>query len=84
MSVCSYNKQKQCHTLAISVGPHAECSTFNYGGNSSGGFQEVTGGIGACIASECQFNQELECRAPNIDVGDHQTHADCETYKPRK
>jgi hypothetical protein len=83
MNICSYKKEKQCHTLAISIGPHAECSTFNYRGNSSGGFQEVTGGIGACIASDCQFNQELECRDPNIDVRDHQTHADCETYKPK-
>lgn len=52
MSQCAYNMNALCHTLAITVGPHAECNTYNHG-NSKGGFREIEGGIGACLASYC-------------------------------
>ena len=28
MSTCAYNMDGACHTLAITVGPHAECNTY--------------------------------------------------------
>ncbi len=82
MSACAYNMNDVCHTPGINVGPHAECSTYTHG-SSRGGFREINGGIGACLASNCKFNNQLECNASNIDVTIHDRHADCETFQVR-
>lgn len=81
---CSYNKDKMCHTLAITVGDStcAMCDTFTKM-NTKGGDGDVTGGVGACRADSCTFNQSLECTAGSILVGLHSNHADCKTYTPR-
>ncbi|MBI4301264.1 MAG: DUF1540 domain-containing protein [Chloroflexi bacterium] len=83
VSVCVYNKQNMCHTFGITVGSHAECNTYNHG-SQSGGFDGVTGGVGACLAADCKFNDQLECRAPAISVEGHSVHADCATFERRK
>lgn len=83
MSSCVYNKEKRCHTPGITVGPHAECNTFNHA-SAGGGFNEVNGGVGACLAAGCKFNDRLECKAPNIDVTNHDRHPDCMTFQARK
>lgn len=41
------------------------------------------GWVGTCSASDCQYNSQQECRAPNIRVMKHDDHADCGTYEPR-
>jgi len=69
-----------CHTLAITVGPHAECNTYVHA-SSRGGFPEVKGGIGACTASGCKFNDKLECQASKVDVAVDAKHADCKTFQ---
>ena len=38
------------------------------------------GWVGRCTASDCNYNQEMKCRAPGIDVEFHRDHADCNTY----
>ena len=40
MSSCAYNKDACCHTLGITVGPHAECNTYVHA-SSRGGFSEI-------------------------------------------
>ena len=82
MSTCAYNTNNACHTLGINVGPHAECNTYTHG-SSKGGFKEVRGAIGACLTSDCKFNDRLECQAPNIKVANHDRHADCDTFQVR-
>lgn len=82
MSNCVYNMSDLCHTLGINVGAHAECNTYNHG-SGKGGFQEANGGIGACLAADCKFNEQLECRASSINVASHDRHADCETFQVR-
>jgi len=82
MESCAYNMAQACHTLAITVGPHAECNTYVHA-SARGGFDEASGGIGSCLASECKFNDRLECSAPNVDVSSHDKHADCETFQKR-
>jgi len=82
MKNCAYNMDGLCRTPAITVGPHAECITYVHA-SSRGGFNDVSGGIGACLAADCKFNERLECRAPEIDVTSHGKHADCETYEKR-
>ncbi len=79
---CAYNMNGLCHTLAITVGPHAECNTYVHA-SSRGGFDDANGGIGSCLASECKFNERLECGAPRINVASHDKHADCETFLKR-
>lgn len=79
VSTCAYNRQNICHTLGITVGPHAECNTYNHG-SRIGGFSEVSGGVGACLASDCKFNDRLECKAQDINVESHSEHADCATF----
>ncbi len=82
MENCAYNMDGLCHTLAITVGPHAECNTYIHA-SSRGGFNNVTGGIGACLATDCKFNKQLECSASKIDVASHDKHADCDTFKKK-
>ena len=82
MPTCAYNMDGACHTLAITVGPHAECNTYVHA-SSRGGFPEVTGGIGACTASSCKFNKLLECQASKVDVAVDAKHADCQTFQAK-
>lgn len=83
MPNCVYNKENRCITPAITVGPHAECNTFNHNPDK-GGFDYVTGGVGACLASDCKFNERFECKAPGIDVMIHDRHPDCVTFQQKK
>jgi hypothetical protein len=83
MSNCVYNKENCCHTIGITVGPHAECNTYSHA-SARGGFLDVIGGIGACLAEGCKFNEMLECKAPNIDITVHDRHPDCKTFRARK
>ncbi len=82
MSACVYNKENRCTTMGITVGLHAECNTFNHG-SAKGGFDEVNGGVGACLASDCMFNYQLECKARKINVAVHDRHPDCSTFQTR-
>lgn len=83
MSVCVYNKDNRCITPGITVGPHAECNTFNHN-TAKGGFADINGGVGACLASDCKFNEKFECKAPKIDVAVHERHPDCGTFQPKR
>lgn len=82
MNECAFNREKQCHALAINVGgSHPACDTFT-NSSSRAGIPETTAGIGACKVGSCKFNTALECSAPGITVGHHEKHADCKTYVP--
>lgn len=83
VSVCVYNKQNMCRTFGITIGSHAECNTYTHG-SRSGGFEGVRGGVGACLAADCQFNDQLECKASSINVEGHSVHADCVTFQKRR
>lgn len=69
---CSYNKNNQCHTLAITVGgpedPSPCCDTYIHS-SQKGGIPDVQGGVGACKVENCSFNASLECSAPSVQVG---------------
>jgi methylmalonyl-CoA mutase cobalamin-binding subunit len=79
---CAYNKEGKCHTMAITVGSHAECNTFVHA-SARGGFDDVNGGVGACQTEDCVFNERLECQASVIGVSGHDRHADCKTFRKR-
>jgi hypothetical protein len=81
---CSYNKNHECHALAITVGGPEVCACYDtyLHTNKKGGVAE-TGGVGACKVDSCSFNSSFECSAPGIKVGLHHGHADCTTFKAR-
>lgn len=84
VEACSYNRDRACHALAITVGNalHAHCDTF-FHTSSKGGDPAAIGHVGACKMSDCTHNIDLECQAPEIVVGHRQDEADCLTYAPR-
>jgi len=81
---CSYNRNKECHAMAITVGSggHPMCDTL-IKSSQKGGIMDMTGGVGACKESDCKFNTSLECSASGIHVGLHMDHADCSTFAMR-
>ncbi|HAM53453.1 MAG TPA: DUF1540 domain-containing protein [Nitrospiraceae bacterium] len=81
---CSYNKNKACHAMAITVGSmrHPQCDTY-LNATQQGGVPDTTGGVGACKEDDCRFNRSLECTASGIHVGIHMDHADCKTFAQR-
>ncbi len=81
---CSYNKNNECHALAIMVGSggHPMCDTFTKL-NKKGGAADVSGSVGACREDDCKYNELLECTANNIRIGMHSDHADCRTFVSR-
>ena len=81
---CAYNRNKECHTMAITVGAHEcpFCDTF-YKSAQKGGAPDMMGGVGACRESDCRFNKSLECTASGIHIGLHEGHADCKTFSPK-
>jgi hypothetical protein len=84
MTTCAYNQQRVCHAMAITVGDTVcpMCDTF-FARPDKGGVGDMTGTVGACKESDCQFNDALECSAPGIKVASHGGHPDCSTYKRR-
>jgi hypothetical protein len=85
MAACSYNKEDQCHAIAITVGDMKmpKCDTF-LAAQHKGGDPGSVGSVGACKDEECNFNQMFECTAENINVGMHQDHAECDTFTIRQ
>ncbi|HNR51273.1 MAG: hypothetical protein BWZ01_00413 [Deltaproteobacteria bacterium ADurb.BinA179] len=81
---CSYNRDRQCHTMAITIGDAScpMCDTFVQT-DASGGDPSVIGRVGACKTSNCRYNEALECTAESINVGMHSRHADCMTFSSR-
>ncbi|MBE0599588.1 MAG: DUF1540 domain-containing protein [Desulfuromonadales bacterium] len=85
VSSCAYNDNKACHALAITVGEDPDtpiCDTF-FESDTPGGDKSATAGVGACKAAECEYNADLECTAPNIEVGMQGNEADCLTFNSR-
>jgi hypothetical protein len=80
---CIYNKDKKCHTLAITVGDEEPCCDTFYSMSSKGGFQEVNSGVGACKVADCEYNNSFECTASGIHVVMNVDHPDCGTFEPK-
>ena len=80
MSDCAYNNNQQCHAMAITVGDSEPvCDTYMESAQKGG--TDITGCVGACKITRCQFNESLECTAEGIHVGKHSNYPECLTYK---
>ncbi len=82
---CAYNNNQECKALAITVGEEPDepiCDTF-FASSVHGGAKESIAGVGACKAADCEYNQEFECTAPDIQVGYRDEEPDCLTFEAR-
>jgi len=81
---CAYNKDQQCHALAITVGDTkaAQCDTF-WQSSEQGGDPDAIAGVGACHVSDCQYNKHLECSAPSVKIGHCGQEVDCLTFSSK-
>ncbi|GID27361.1 DUF1540 domain-containing protein [Paractinoplanes brasiliensis] len=77
---CGYNHDG-CTAFAVTIGSaiSAECDTYVTG--DKGGMGQALAQVGACKRSDCTHNENLECRAPAIVVGESGDKADCMTYE---
>ena len=78
---CSYNWDKMCHALAITIGDEAGpmCDTFCQSSQKGGG-DGMMAGVGACKVSACMHNSHLECRCSEIQVGHQGSEVDCLSF----
>lgn len=81
MNDCSYNMENKCHTMAITVGEEdcASCDTYAHK-SMKGGEMSMIAGVGACKVEACSHNQALECTMQNVQIGAHNSHADCMSF----
>ena len=81
---CAYNRNKNCHARAITIGDAAEprCDTF-FTHRIHTKEQKRIAGVGACKATECRHNEDFECVAKSITVGTSEGQVECLTYEPR-
>ncbi|MCE5327584.1 MAG: DUF1540 domain-containing protein [Planctomycetaceae bacterium] len=81
---CSFNRERQCHALAVTIGDgdNPQCDTYCHGANKGGDPASIAG-VGACKVASCLHNRYLECWAPNINVGMRGGDVDCLTYSKR-
>ena len=82
MEDCSYNRDEECHAMAITVGDKIPmCDTYIHASHKGG--VEKLGCVGACKVEECKFNDELECCSSGIHVGRHSNKPECLTFDSR-
>lgn len=79
---CAYNSKHVCRAIAITVGrgKAPACETFLVAAEHAG--QRGHAGVGACKASDCRFNQALQCTADSILVGKLDDCVRCLTHVP--
>ena len=79
ISDCAYNRDQECHAMAITVGDNDPvCDTYMQSAQKGGA--DTTGCVGACKITRCEFNESLECTAGSIQVGRHSNSPECLTY----
>ncbi|MBU2666449.1 DUF1540 domain-containing protein [Actinoplanes bogorensis] len=80
VTACGYNHDG-CTAFAVTIGSaiSAECDTYVEGGK--GGTGKPLAQVGACKRADCKNNENLECKAAAIVVGESGDKADCLTYE---
>ena len=78
---CAYNVENRCHARAITIGDgvHPGCDTFLNADNHTKETQRLAG-VGACKVSICTFNNDFECIADSINVGQTSNGVQCMTF----
>jgi hypothetical protein len=83
VDACTYNREEQCHACAITVGGPGDhrCDTMFANGNHAS--RKAMGGVGACKVTDCRLNDDCECQADGIEVGQQLDGPDCLTFTAR-
>ncbi len=81
---CSYNRSKECHALAITIGVSGlpQCDTYA-GLAGKGGAAETFGAVGACREELCMFNESLECTSAAVLIRLKNGRPSCIAYQSR-
>lgn len=80
---CAYNLNTMCHARGITVGgpnDHLCDTTCTFRSHTHA---SELAGVGACKATGCMHNQDLECQADSIQVGLDGRQALCRTFDKR-
>ncbi|AMX04045.1 hypothetical protein A3224_04330 [Microbulbifer thermotolerans] len=80
VSQCAFNANSSCHAKAITIGTGTEPDCDTYFGNHKHTQSQRTAGVGACKMTDCKHNDDFECAADSIQVGDNGDGINCLTY----
>ena len=79
---CAFNREKNCHAPAITIGgPPACCDTFIDSAEEGG--TAIRGSVGACKMTDCLYNDDMECSAGQVKISTQKCDADCVTYRSK-
>ncbi len=81
---CSYNRNKECHALAVTIGVSGlpQCDTYA-SLTGKGGAAETFGTVGACREALCTFNESLECASAAVLIRLRNGRPNCIAYQTR-
>lgn len=79
---CAYNAEQKCHAKAITIGDGVgpACDTAFLRARARANDHQRVAGIGACKATGCVHNSDLECTADAIRVGMQNESVACLTF----
>jgi hypothetical protein len=82
---CAYNTNKRCHAKAITIGDdeNPACDTYLPLPDTVAPelkAAQIIAGVGACKVQTCKHNQNYECTADEIFVGNVLDYGSCLTY----
>jgi hypothetical protein len=84
MEGCSYNRDKECHALAITIGVSGlpRCDTYT-SLSGKGGVAESFGCVGACREELCTYNDSLECTSAAVLIRMRNGNPNCVAFQSR-
>lgn len=98
MTECGFNEKQKCHAAGVQIGDQVgaalverpgialqdpKCDTYTRSPGGHFGAGDLIAQVGACKVDTCVHNDHLRCTAEGITVGQHESHADCQTYRAR-
>jgi len=83
VETCVYNADAMCHARAITVGDTQKhiCDTMTKSERHT--HRRESGGVGACLSTNCAHNEDWECQADGINVTLSGGEATCGTFSQR-
>ncbi len=81
---CSYNTDKECHAMAITIGVSGlpQCDTFA-DLTGKGGVLESFGCVGACREELCTYNDSLECTSAAVLIRMRNGRPNCVAFQSK-
>ena len=80
---CAYNRSKNCHAHAITIGASEKPTCGTYFKASKHTSSELTAGVGSCKVGSCFHNADFQCHAESIIVDKSGGSVLCTTFTRR-